>query len=338
MQSTRILRRFGIVAALLLSSAGVRAEPGVHWEHSSPAASARLQQVLDAYRAERHPTAVTIVIGDKIVAEAGDVSRAINLHSVRKSLLSTLYGWAVAEGRIKLDATLDELAIDDKPPELTADEKQAMVRDLLMARSGVYHQAAYETGEMKKTRPERGSHPHGTFWFYNNWDFNALGAIYRKGTGEDIFASFDKRIARPIGMENFSVAACRYVTEPVSRYPAYVFAMSAHDMARFGLLIEQHGRWGDWQIVSSAWLDEATKAYSSTGRGGEGYGYLWWVLPAADWGEGAILASGSGGQYIAIVPEMHLIATETVDVDHGAKRIHSRQFLAFLKQMVAEIR
>jgi len=57
------------------------------------------------------------------------------------------------------------------------------VRMLLEARSGVYHAALYETPAMAKQRPARGSHEPGTFWYYNNWDFNALGTIYEHATG-----------------------------------------------------------------------------------------------------------------------------------------------------------
>ena len=39
-----------------------------------------------------------------------------------------------------------------------------------MARSGVYHEAAAESQSMKDARPDRGSHPPGTFYYYNNWD------------------------------------------------------------------------------------------------------------------------------------------------------------------------
>src|SRR5262249_5297964 len=83
--------------------------------------------------------------------------------------------------------------IDDKPPALTDGEKQATVRDLLMARSGVYHEAAAENDHMKQVRPERGSHRHGTFWYYNNWDFNVLGTIYRQRTSGDIFGAGEPR-------------------------------------------------------------------------------------------------------------------------------------------------
>ena len=100
--------------------------------------------------------------------------------------MSALIGIAVGHGQIALDATVGGLGIDDNPPPLTVEEKQATVRDLLEARSGVYHGANYETPDMAARRPPRGTHPHGTFWYYNNWDFNALGAIYEHAVGQGL--------------------------------------------------------------------------------------------------------------------------------------------------------
>ncbi|WP_236765545.1 serine hydrolase [Agrobacterium tumefaciens] len=114
-----------------------------------------------------------VVQDGKVIASWGDISRKVNVASIRKSLLSALYGIAVSEGRIDLSSTLADHDIDDKPLALMAAEKEATVRDLLMARSGAYHPAAYETGDMQRNRPARGSHAPGTFWFYNNWDFSA---------------------------------------------------------------------------------------------------------------------------------------------------------------------
>ena len=62
-------------------------------------------------------------------------------------------------------------------------------------------------------RPPRGSHPHGTFYYYNNWDFNAAGTIFRQETGLDIFETFKSEIADQIGMEEFSVSSCYYQYE-----------------------------------------------------------------------------------------------------------------------------
>jgi CubicO group peptidase (beta-lactamase class C family) len=80
-----------------------------------------------------------------------------------------------------------DLGIDDSPPSLTAEEKQATVRHLLQARSGVYHVALAESPAVAAARPPRGSHPPGTFWYYDNWDFDALGTISEQETGAGIF-------------------------------------------------------------------------------------------------------------------------------------------------------
>ena len=80
-----------------------------------------------------------------VVAEWGDTSARTPLASVRKSLLSALIGIAVERGEIDLSQPIGALGIDDNEPSLTAEEKSATVRDLLMSRSGIYHAALYET-------------------------------------------------------------------------------------------------------------------------------------------------------------------------------------------------
>jgi hypothetical protein len=67
-----------------------------------------------------------------------------------------------------LSKTIEELGIDDYPPELTTEEKQATVGDLIKARSGIYHAALGESPGMKAMRPERHSHRPGTFWYYKD--------------------------------------------------------------------------------------------------------------------------------------------------------------------------
>lgn len=327
-----------LAVLMVLAAATVRAEPLASWKSVEPAKTGWATGPLSAAHADfaqSGATALMIVQDGAMVAAWGDTRRRVNLRSVRKSILSALYGIAVAEGRIDLASTLGELGIDDKPPGLTPAEKQATVRDLLTARSGIYHSAAYETSEMRKTRPVRGSHAPGSFWFYNNWDFNALGTIYRRVTGEDLFASFAQRIARPIGMEDFSARDGHYVSEASSVHPAYPFSLSARDGARFGLLILQRGRWNDRQIIPSDWVAQSTRASSRTDRSGRGYGYLWWTLAPEDWGAGAVIASGYGGQIIAIVPSKRLVVVQTVDLDLKPKGVRTSRFLSQLRQIAA---
>ncbi len=133
---------------------------------------------------------------------------------------------AVGEGKIFLDGTMERLGVDDKPPTSTAVEKRATVRDLLESRSGIYRAAAYETKGMFEQKPARGSHAPGTFWYYNNWDFNALGFIHERATGTRIFDAFYNEIARPIGMQDCTPRNGHYVGSPDTLYPAYVFDMT----------------------------------------------------------------------------------------------------------------
>jgi len=122
--------------------------------------------------------AVMVIHHGAIVAEWGDTAAKTPLASVRKSLLSALIGNAVERGEITLSQPIGALGINDNEPSLSDEEKTATVRDLLEARSGIYHAALYETAAMAARRPPRFSHKPGTFWYYNNWDFNSLGAIY----------------------------------------------------------------------------------------------------------------------------------------------------------------
>ncbi len=274
--------------------------------------------------------AVMIVVNGKVLDQWGPIDQKFNVHSVRKSFLSALYGIAVAEGRIKLEATMADLGIDDNPPSLTEEEKQATVHDLLKARSGVYHPALYETATMKENRPERYSHKPGTFWYYNNWDFNALGTIYKNAKG-NIYQDFETLIAQPLGMEDYTAADGRYVTGADSIHRAYPFRMTARDMARFGQLYLQNGQWGGNQILPAEWVRDSVTAYSKTGDGG-GYGYLWWIaahgkhLPGVTLPDGSYSARGAGGHYILVVPSLNLVIVHRVNTDVQGARVEKGEF------------
>jgi Beta-lactamase len=105
-----------------------------------------------------------------VVAQWGDTAAKTQLASVRKSLLNALIGNAVERGQIDLSQPIGELGIDDNEPSLSAEEKSATVRDLLQARSGIYHVALHEAPEAVAQRPPRFSHKPGTFWYYKKFN------------------------------------------------------------------------------------------------------------------------------------------------------------------------
>jgi CubicO group peptidase (beta-lactamase class C family) len=264
-----------------------------------------------------------IVYRGHVLAAWGDVGRKLQLHSVRKSLTSALFGIAVAERKIDLAATIGSLGIDDTT-HLTEAEKRATVRDIISARSGVYLPAAYAPADQDSTRPARGAFAPGSHWFYNNWDFNVAESIYEQRTGGSLYHSFAQRIASPLGMEDFRTSDGFLVYEPsLSLFAAHTWRMSARDLARFGLLFLQHGMWNGKQIVPADWVRESTAPRSHLGNG-RGYGYMWWTYDKNSYGPryptlnrfAAFAASGVGGQAIIVVPDAQLVVVHRGDTDH----------------------
>ena len=268
--------------------------------------------------------AAVILYQGKVLAAWGDTAIAYKSHSVRKGLLSSLYGIHVAAGAIDTASTLAELGIDDIQP-LTDAEKQARVVHLLKARSGVYHPAAAENAAMKSRRPERGSHEPDSNYYYNNWDFNVLGTIFEQETGTTIFAEFAERIAGPVGMQDFDPDACFYHYErELSEHPSYTFRISTRDRARFGLLYLQGGRWKGEQVVDESWVDWCMARHSlySERIGGIYVGVMWGLLEKEAQVYDVVSAyepfeqlrkhdfhmlTGHGGQMIALVKDLDLV-------------------------------
>lgn len=326
-----------LLPTLILPLPAAAQFPGASWarltDDEAAAAGwsrAKLAEARD-YSANLNTEAVFIVTRGKVLKSWGAVERKLNVHSIRKSFLSALYGVRVAEGRIRIDATLAELGIDDNEPRLSEVEKHATVHDLLKARSGVYHPALYETATMKARRPARHSHDPGRFWYYNNWDFNALGTIYEQRTGAGIYEDFKRLIAVPLGMEDYEATDGKYVTGEDSIHRAYPFRMTARDMARFGLLFMRGGEWNGKQVVPAAWVKESVTSYSDAGGSG-GYGYLWWIerggrhfsnvtLPV-----GSYSARGARGHYILVVPKLDLVIVHRVNTDIRDGRVASSEF------------
>jgi CubicO group peptidase (beta-lactamase class C family) len=301
-----------ILALLLASSSVDETWPGKVWSAwASPEAAGYSSEKLEQARQlwESVDSAAYLVIVDgAVLASWGEVERRFQCHSVRKSLLSALYG--IYEGEIDFEATLAELEIDDREG-LSDTEKQARVIDLISSRSGIYHPAAYEPQSMKNNRPARGSQAPGTHWWYNNWDFNTAAVVFEQRTGSGIFEAFEESLAQPLGLQHYrTIDGYYHLEKELSNHPAYPFRMSALDLARIGLLYERRGRWQDEQILSEGWIDESTSPLSKTGRGrGRGaYGYMWWVDGSPEEPQShQFHARGTGGQTITVVPALDLV-------------------------------
>jgi CubicO group peptidase (beta-lactamase class C family) len=262
---------------------------------------------------------------------------------VRKSILSMLYGNYVASGKVRLDKTLAELGIDDHGG-LSATEKEATIRDLITARSGVYHEAS-NAGDDLARAPPRGSQRHGTYMLYSNWDFNAAGTAFEKETGRSIYDALESDLARPIGMQDFDRAMHRKTGDSTrSVHLAYHMHLSTRDMARVGYLMLREGNWAGRQLVPRDWVRETTRAFTPVTEmnppqrrdGPFGYGYLWWVWDgphAAGAYRGAYTGLGAVGQHITILPALDLVVAHKTRPG-GSGSVSHQQFLQLLDLLV----
>jgi CubicO group peptidase (beta-lactamase class C family) len=277
-------------------------------------------------------TSLMAIHQGRVVLSWGDVQCSSIVASVRKSLLSALYGIHVEAGTIDLSMTLEQLGIDDNEPSLTPDEKQATIADLLTCRSGVYHASNAATPWQISQLPPRGSHPPGSYWCYNNWGFNALGTIFEQLTGASIFVDFERRISDEIGMEDFQADHGWYYGQHYSTHPAYHVRMSARDLARFGLLYANGGAWSGKQIVPHDWVVESTRPHAAT-PSGLGYGFMWYVgldKPVRTLAEErSFSARGYRGQCLQIFPDLDLVFVHRYAPENG-DGVPERQIMQML--------
>ncbi|MBI1392579.1 MAG: serine hydrolase [Alphaproteobacteria bacterium] len=285
-------------------------------EETSPAA-----RLMAAVEAENTLSMAVLKNGERVFAYGPIIEdEPTYTASVRKSILAMVMGEWVENGTIDLDATLADMGVDDVEG-LTDIEKTATYRDLIEARSGVYHPASNFSG-VTEEEPKRGDHAPGTYYWYNNWDFNAAGAIFEKLTGKSLFAEFQRQFAEPMGLQPFDLARHEREreerTSESSYFPPYHFYLSTDDLARLGQLMLDGGVWEGERLISEAWVDEMTALATPAAemnperlRGGElGYGYMWWVFDPATARpefEGGYAGRGHFGQYILVLPRLDIV-------------------------------
>ncbi len=316
--------------------------PGKDWETTTPESRGYSSKKLEQFRQELMNTAaftttsMMVAVGGKVIFSYGDIKENVKIASCRKSLLSTLYGKYVENGTVDLDKTLAELGIDEDENSwggrdvnwdggaLLPSEKEATIKDLLTARSGCFHKPANSGDDHSyMTAADRGKYKHGTYYLYNNWDFNCAGGVFEMLTGKDIYAAFKEDIADPCGWQDYDLSIQSKTEEykGASRFLAYHFIISTRDMLRMALLMMNKGNWDGTQVVSEAWAEKITSVYTHRSEMHPSYrlsrefeyGWLWWTFCPEYGGydpaifEGGFTATGSGGQYITVLPALNMV-------------------------------
>jgi CubicO group peptidase (beta-lactamase class C family) len=320
--------------------------PSPDWTKVSPEKygydADKLEQARKYVVDNMNTTGLMVVVGGESIFEYGSLTRISYIASCRKSVLAMLYGKYVENGTIDLSRTMADLGIDDIGGLLPI-EKQATIKDLITARSGVYHDAS-NAGDDAARRPPRGSKQPGKYYLYNNWDFNAAGAVFEQLTGKNIYKAFQDDVGSHIGMQDYDLANQKKTGNlSASKFPAYHFYLSTRDMARIGYLMLREGQWKGKQVISAPWVKTITAAVTPKSqmhpitpeRDLHEYGYMWWLFNVNDCPalNGAYTAWGAMGQYITVIPELDMVVAHKTDAVYDRKTTFE-QYYTLLKMII----
>ncbi|PJZ57530.1 serine hydrolase domain-containing protein [Leptospira barantonii] len=310
---------------------------------------------------QRTKTDALIVVKDgKVVLEKyGKNSERNSVHSVfsvSKSILSTLIGIAIEEGKIK---SVDDPVITYIPELKNKGLDSLKIRDLMLMSSGIDYQRIEDTfflfipfspdiqtfygNDLRGIVPtlKAGKNPIGDSFNYNDYYPILEGIILERTTNMNVSLYTQKKIWEPMGMEFDSFWTLDSVEKGFER-TLVGFKASAVDLARFGLLFLNRGNWNGKKILSEHWIREATspnpkdtrewKVFPFWPRLGGYYKYHWWGLKNPDQSYD-FMARGNLGQLIYVSP-----ATNTVIVRLGSEPDQNYQWPFIARSISQAIR
>ena len=238
---------------------------------------------------------LAIVRNGYMIWEGPGIDKMHGVWSLTKSFTSTALGLLIDDGK----ATLDTLA-KDHVSSMAATYPDITLRHFTTMTSGYYAVGDKTTGSYKHGPSRTPFTPAETPLFkppgsrYAYWDsaMNQFGNVLTHIADEPIETLFKRRIADQIGMDrskwdwgDFGKVNGVTVNGGSGNGNKHI-QISARELARFGHLFLNRGKWKGKQLISAAWVDVATKAHvpasmpleELSGADGRGtYGYNWWA-------------------------------------------------------------
>ncbi len=288
---------------------------------------ARLARMVEEIVAETHPGvhSVLIVKDGKLVLEeyfyGYDADGLHQLRSATKSFVSALVGIAIdqkiipgphapvltyfPEYQLQHDAeakkriTLENLLTNQSGLACNDHDDQSPGNENKMVRAGDWVKFTLDL-------PFAGE-PGGPAR-YCSGGVITLGRIVEKASGQGLYDFAKRHLFDPLGVKSFR---WDFKPDPSQAESFCQLYLTPRDMAKFGLLYLQGGKWGGRQLISPQWV-EASLAAHTTLNGTE-YGYLWWRqwLNAAGTRYDGVTAKGNGGQRIYLWPSLNMVTVIT---------------------------
>jgi CubicO group peptidase (beta-lactamase class C family) len=248
--------------------------------------------------------------------------------SITKSVTSALVGIARGQGKMPpLDTNLLELFPQYTDIANMDMRKQKITLEHVLSMTAGFEWDEFSVGDtsefkmirsadwIKYTLDQPMSHSPGEKWVYNGGCSMMLSDILKNATETDVADYAKKYLFDPIGIENWNWS----ITRGNATNTAFGIAMSRRDMARFGVLYLNGGRWQGNQIVPQDWVTKSTsvQVLGKDDYFPYAYGYQWWRLQDQEPTVGmlaindAYFALGVGGQFIFVVPHLKMVVVST---------------------------
>lgn len=254
-----------------------------------------------------------------------------------KSVASLLVGIAIDQGRI---GGVDAPLLDFFPRQrarAAAGWEGVTLRHLLTMTAGAgwdeAHRRAFEEAADFASAilsvPVTGEP--GARFEYASENVNLLAGVLEQATGQTAEAFARENLWQPLGIESADWSAGRRGREV--RCDGSL-RLRPRDMAKLGQLVLDRGVWGGRQVVSDAWIAEATREHASDG-GMERYGYLWWLTPPSS-PVPAVFANGIGSQFVLVIPALEMVIVTTGGNQENGQHLAPLELLAMrLPGMIA---
>ncbi|MHC4118979.1 MAG: serine hydrolase domain-containing protein [Planctomycetota bacterium] len=291
-----------IVCSFLGTASEAMVFPEADWQQVRPESqgvdSAKLKEAVSYLKDSSGSDGVNelvIIRNGYMIWRGPDIDKMHGVWSLTKSFTSTVLGLLIDDGK----ATLDTLA-KDHVPSMAATYPDITLRHFTTMTSGYYAVGDKTTGSYKHGPSRTPFKPATTPLFqppgsrYAYWDsaMNQFANVLTHIADEPIETLFKRRIADPIGMDrskwdwgDFGQVNGLVINGGSGNSNRHMF-ISARELARFGHLFLNRGKWNGKQLISSTWVDAATRPHVSasmpleefSGADGRGmYGYNWWA-------------------------------------------------------------
>lgn len=251
------------------------------------------------------------------------------VHSVSKSFMSTLAGIAIRDGFI-LDENQSAISFfPEHAGRFDIAKDGIQLRHLMSMSSGLewneWDVPAMDFENNDAMRYQRAADPSAYFFgknlvhqpgsnfYYNTAGFQMMGEVIRRATNMNLADYANQVLFQPLGIERFEWR--QYAHR--SMYIVGDILLRPRDMAKFGQMFLQDGRWLGRQVVPAEWIRQVTAESLSVGHVGykayEGYGFFWWLkeFRIGTTSVPALCADGLAGQSIMIFPTLDMIVVVT---------------------------